>query len=267
MAECEPTVDEVVAEVERRRAAAQPSHAELLGDLAHRRTLAQISATMPALTSEQLAARDLELAEREAEREQYARADRWRAFVQARGDRYRDCRLSNFEQSHDGQKRAVAALFDYCGNIGDRIADGEGVILFGPKGTGKDHLVMALCRVAIAHGKHVVWQNGMDLFGDIRDAIDKGEAERALVHRLVSPDVLYLSDPLPPFGNVTEFQATMLFRILDGRYSRRRPLWVTVNVESGPKLEERMGAQNADRIRDGALAIFCDWPSYRRVKA
>lgn len=267
MASCEPTVAEVAAEIKRRRAATAPDHAELLSDIAHRRTLAQISASMPALTDAQLAERDREIAAREAEREQYARADRWRAFIQSRGDRYLDCRLSNFEQECDGQKHAVASLVDYCGNLADRVADGEGVILFGPKGTGKDHLIVALCRVAIAQGKHVVWQNGMDLFGDIRDGIDKGEAERALVHRLVTPDVLYFSDPLPPFGNLTEFQAGMIFRILDGRYSRCRPLWVTVNVSTRDELDARLGPQNGDRLRDGALAIFCDWPSYRKVKS
>ena len=125
---------------------------------------------------------------------------------------------------------------------------------------------MSVALAAIKAGFNVIWQNGMDLFGDIRDAIDKGDAERALVSKLVSPDVLYLSDPLPPVGKLTDFQAAMLFRVLDGRYSRKRPTWVTVNVSSGAEMDERMGPQNGDRLRDGALAIFCDWPSHRRVK-
>jgi DNA replication protein DnaC len=258
--------EQFAAEVERRREQTADAHADLIGDLAHRRAMERISAAMPALTNEQIAARDREIAERDAQREQQARVDRWRAFIRDRGERYSDCRLNNFDQSHDAQKRAVADLTDYCRNVTDRIADGDGVVLFGPKGTGKDHLIVALCRQAILSGQRVVWQNGMDLFGDIRDAMDGGEAERALVHRLVSPDVLYLSDPLPPVGNLSEFQASMLFRILDGRYSRRRPLWVTVNVASGSELDVRMGPQNGDRIRDGATAIHCDWPSYRRAR-
>ncbi len=138
-------------------------------------------------------------------------------------------------------------------------------MLFGPKGTGKDHLLVALCRAAIVAGKYVLWQNGMDLFGDIRDRMDTADSERALINRLVAPDVLYLSDPVPPLGNLTEFQSSMMFRILDGRYSRRKPTWCSVNASKGAELESRMGPQNVDRLRDGALSIHCDWPSYRAV--
>lgn len=265
MAEC----DDLAAlgvELAAKRKATENDHADLLGDIAHRRAMSQISATMPPLTDQQIAARDRERQERETDREQFARHDRLRGLIRERGERYAGCRLSNFAADTEAQKRAVKELVDYCGEITDRIADGEGVILFGPKGTGKDHLAMALARAAILAGKYVLWQNGMDLFGDIRDGIDRGDSERALVRRMVNPEVLYLSDPLPPFGNLTEYQASMLFRILDGRYSRGKPTWCTVNVSSGADLDARMGAQNGDRLRDGAIAIFCDWPSHRRVK-
>lgn len=267
MAKCE---DQEVAELAKliadKRRDAQVEHEAVIGEILHRRRMAEISDGMAPLTDEQISSRDKELAQREAERESYARWDRWSGLVRERGERYANCRLATFATEHESQRSAVELLTDYCREVSDRIAGGEGLILFGPKGTGKDHLIMAIARVAILAGKHIVWQNGMDLFGDIRDAIDKGDAERALVRRLVVPDVLYISDPLPPFGNLTEFQASMMFRILDGRYSRRKPTWATVNVSSGAELDTRMGAQNGDRMRDGAIAIFCDWPSYRKAK-
>lgn len=266
MAECEPTSEELQAEVERKRAAAAAVHAEQLDDLLHRRRMTDLSRQMPPLTDEQIAAREAEAAERERKRAEYAKHDRWRGLVRDRGERYAECRLANFEQATDAQKRAVAALADYCRDITDRLANCEGLILFGPKGTGKDHLAMAVARQAVFAGKYVLWQNGMDLFGDVRDSFDEATSERSLVNRLVAPDVLYLSDPLPPMGRLTDFQAGMLFRVIDGRYSRGRPCWVTVNVSSGSELDERMGSQVGDRLRHGALAIFCDWPSYRNVK-
>lgn len=266
MAECDPDLDALRADLKARRAAASGVHAAMIDDRAHKLRLEEISSQMLPLTEAQIAAREAERIGREADREKHARWDRWQTLVHERGERYADCRLATFSTDSAGQRSAVELLAAYCREIGDRIADGEGVVLFGPKGTGKDHLAMALARAAVIAGKHVLWQNGMDLFGDIRDAMDKGEAERSLVRRLVAPDVLYLSDPLPPIGNLTDFQAGMLFRVLDGRYSRRRPNVITVNVASRVELDARMGGQNGDRLRDGALCIFCDWPSYRKAK-
>lgn len=197
------------------------------------------------------------------DRETQQRYQRWVTFIAGRGRRYENCRLHNFEVTHQAQREAVDKLRAYCLDIKDRIGRGEGLVLFGPKGTGKDHLAVAVCRAAIQVGHTVLWQNGMDMFGDFRDAIDGNREERITVQRLVEPDVLYISDPVPPFGPITNYQAQMLFRVLDGRYNMRKPLIVTMNVADGGELEQRLGAQNADRIKDRVVSVLCDWESYR----
>jgi DNA replication protein DnaC len=196
--------------------------------------------------------------------------DGWRRqFIGKRGPRYDGCRLSNFECSTETQRSAVDSLLDYGRNLEQRISDGCGIILFGPKGTGKDHLLAAMANGAImGHGVDVEWINGMDLFGMIRDTFsdDSKEDESDVLARFIRCQVLYLSDPLPPSGSLTDFQASTLFRVLDARYSSMRPTWVSVNVTSAAELDSRLGAQNGDRLRDGAVAIFCNWSSYRKVQ-
>lgn len=206
-------------------------------------------------------------AKREALERKQADSDRvhnWKVFIEQRGERYAYCTLENYTVSSQQQEHAVGQVREYIANISERIATGVNLILFGPKGTGKDHLLAAAAREAIRNDFTVLWRNGMDLFGDVRDLFDRQMSEKAFVDKLVRPSVLYISDPLPPVGKLTEFQMTMLFRLLDARYSRNRSVWCSVNVSGPGEAEERLAPQNVDRLRDGALAIYCNWESFRR---
>lgn len=192
--------------------------------------------------------------------------DRLRGFYGERGRRYANCRLSTFACEHDTQREVVSRLRSYCENVAEHVRKGEGLILFGPKGTGKDHLLCAVARaVILADGPSIEWWNGMEFYARFRDAINEEERESDVVRKMTRPDVLCLSDPLPPAGVLTEWQSLTLFRVLDRRYSDCKPALVTVNVADKAELESRMGPQNADRLRDGAIALYCNWPSYRKT--
>ena len=201
-----------------------------------------------------------EAARRRALEERLERKRQTTAVSLARmGARYADCTFESFQVTHADQEAVVRRLAAY---------DWErrpNVLLFGPKGTGKDHLLAALVRRATDLG--VEWRNGLDLFGEWRDLVggDKPERERDALAPLVAADVLALSDPLPPSGELTAWQQQMLARVVDGRYRALRPTWATLNVQGREDFESRLGPLIADRLRDGAVALFCNWPSYRRT--
>ncbi len=185
------------------------------------------------------------------------------SFYTRRGERYAQSRLGNFECVTDEARDAVKRLHAYCELMLDEIARGTSVVLFGSVGTGKDHLLSAMARVAIKEGRRVEWWNGMDLFGEVRDRIGADESERNFIQKLTAPDVLYISDPLPPVGALKEFQMQFISRVFDARYSRSRPTWVSVNVASRKELEDRMGVQAVDRLCHDAVVLPCFWPSFR----
>jgi len=222
------------------------------------------------------------------------------------GRKYVESTLGNYQCSVPNQSKAIWALENYADNLLHKLEVGTNIILHGPSGTGKDHMLIGLakkillqageskrirgfCHKIISTGiktvehfeiyrndpvvperiffsVHVHWENGMDLYGDMRDIIDnRYQTEDRFIAGMTLPDILILSDPLPPRGSITDFQSQVLFRILDTRYRQCKPTWVTLNVRGAAEGDERLGPQLVDRLRDGALSIHCDWPSYRKV--
>jgi DNA replication protein DnaC len=226
------------------------------------------------------------------------REDAVKEFQLLVGRKYESSTLENFQCSLPIQTNTVRALENYADNIVPNLEAGTNIILNGPCGTGKDHLLIGSAKTILLRAGesreirkfyvyhqiatgiqetvdakkikvlsiHIDWKNGMDLFGDMRDLMDnKYLSEEKFIESMILPDILILSDPIPPRGSITDFQSQMLFRVLDARYRRCTPTWVTLNVRGAQEADERMGAQLVDRLRDGALSIHCDWPSYRKV--
>lgn len=163
------------------------------------------------------------------------------------------------------QQSVVAPLQTYVANFAEHQAAGAGVVLSGPAGVGKDHLLCAMgVNVALYFGVSVSWTSGADLWASFRDAIGRDRSESYVLSPYQGAGVLVISDPVPPAGTLTEYQAGQLLRLVDWRYRYLRPTWVSLNVSGRKEADERLGVAVADRLRDGALCLACNWPSYRR---
>lgn len=167
----------------------------------------------------------------------------------------------------DAQRSVVDSVREYLEGLIISL-DGvtaRAVLLYGPVGTGKDHLLAAMMRFACnSLNMRVVWRDGSDLFGEFRDNMRGGIEESKLLERFTGADVLAISDPVPPFGGLTEYQAGMFFRIIDRRYRDMRPTWITINVKDRAEAVQRMGASIVDRLGHNALGLCCNWESYRK---
>lgn len=193
------------------------------------------------------------------------RRERIGAVVSMVGKRYRNATLDTFQATSDEQKTVVGHVREYAENIEQRAKDGAGLFLIGPPGTGKDHLMIAVLKAASVADLKVLWTDGMELFAGARDNIDANRTEAAWLSRYTAPDVLAISDPVPPLGEVKEgFQLATLFSIIDRRYRDMRPTLMTLNVASREEAEKRMSVNIVDRLAHGALVLRCNWPSFRR---
>lgn len=203
-----------------------------------------------------------------AAQERSKRSAEWSYVVAKIGKRYAGCTLGNFVATTPAQKQAVQQIGAYVGNWPVTFGEGRGLLLYGPSGTGKDHLAVAALAVAVKdHGATVACIDGQSLFERMRDSIDSETKERDVIRDYTTPHILMISDPLPQSGTVKDFQQSALWRIVDRRYRDMRPTWVTLNVKDEAEAQSRMGVQLVDRLTDGALCIHCNWPSYRKPAA
>jgi len=211
--------------------------------------------------------RELEEAQRRREAQQQARrsAASLGQLYRAAGVRYEHVTLENFELTGKRQRTALAQLKVYQKRLGEHLAAGNGLLLYGPAGTGKDHLVVALARQAILrHGYLVRYVSGPVLFRRLRQAIDERTDEWQVIARFVHAPLLVLSDPLPPAGQLTDYQAAVLYELIDRRSRQLHSTWATLNVSSAVEADQRLRPQIVDRLQDRALVVHCNWPSWRR---
>ena len=215
---------------------------------------------------------DAELERREKLRETARRANEAHELIGVIGARYESCTVASFDLS--GTEAAVKAKRDavervkaFGKGLREQVDAGANLFIYGPPGTGKDHLMVALMLHAIrGHGIRVKWCNGQTLFGDFRDNIDRDVSERALLSKYTNPEVLAISDPVPPKGEISAYASGMLYRIVDERYRRNKPTWVTVNVSKSDDAVKELSGPIYDRLVDGALTVFCNWPSHRQSR-
>jgi len=189
-----------------------------------------------------------------------------RLYLQA-GRRYRPCLLKNFQPPNEDARKVLHTLESFCNVLPAEIEKGTNVVLFGPSGTGKDHLLTALARAAIVktEGRRTVrFAYGHELFMELRERIGADLSEAALLKPYLAADVLILSDPQPPAGKLSDYQAAMLLTLVNRRYADRQATWVSLNVATGKEAEERLGVAVVERLRHGAVCCFCNWPSYRK---
>lgn len=180
--------------------------------------------------------------------------------------RYAGCTLENFATPTAKHVAARDAVLDYCDLMRIRCEEGGGLVLLGPPGTGKDHLLMGAMRTAILdYGFSVEWHDGLRMFHRIKAAIATNDTER-FIRGLVEPQILALSDPVPPRDELSAYELAVLRDVIESRYSKGLVTWVTTNVTNTEDAHRLMSVAVTDRLMHNATQVACNWKSYRRAE-
>lgn len=197
----------------------------------------------------------------EEEKRNSRRHAAWNHFIKLRGSRYAGCTLENFQQNEKSDA-AVGRLLAFCERMPESLD--RNLILLGPSGTGKDHLLTGCVRKAIKSGlTSVGWTSGPVLYSALRRGISENRPEDETIRPLLKCRLLVFSDMA--MTSLSDYQREIVYRIIDHRYNNRLATWVSANVTDRESFEAATSPQIVDRLIDEAVYVPCNWESYRKV--
>jgi len=181
--------------------------------------------------------------------------------------RYENLTFADYDVTPDNQQAVKAAKWA----IND--TEGQGLYIYGHRGTGKTMLSAIVANERIKQGKPVLFSSVPDLLADIRASFKNNNTDEVLLS-VKTADFLILDD----LGaeKMTEWVAEQLFSIINYRYNEKLPMIITSNYDPkqiigrmtivdryGNIIDSMEGQRIMSRIYGMCIRIFVGGEDYR----
>ena len=184
--------------------------------------------------------------------------------------RYLSRTIESFAVTAENKKSFEIAT-DYIKNFKRYSAQGKGLYLEGPCGTGKTHLAIAIALAIINTGVPVICKTSIDILSDIKRCYERNSevTEEEVLEAYKNVDLLIIDD----LGKeqVTEWSVPVLYSILNERYEALLPTIITTNYNTtalAEKLSAKGDAETAtaiiSRFVESSKRVTMSWADYRR---
>lgn len=177
--------------------------------------------------------------------------------------RFQERRLSNYNATTTGQKRALQVCQRFVDNWEEGQRNGTSLIFTGGPGTGKTHLACGIASELIEqHYASALFLTTLEAMRSIKATYNRDSemTEQDAVDNLLRPGLLILDEVGVQVGS--EHEKLLLFDVLNSRYQECRPTILLSNL-SMTDLEGYLGQRIMDRYRECGAVIAFDWESHR----
>jgi len=181
------------------------------------------------------------------------------------GEKFESAAFSQFKPV-EGTENAYKLSKRFVNEFGTELWKGVALMLWGNAGNGKSLLAASVANELEGKGKTVVFISMPNLLQKIRNTFNNNnkESEDEIMKALHTCDLLIIDD----IGTekVTDWVEDVIYRIVDGRYTRKKPIFVTSNLNPDD-LGAKIGPRSMDRLTEMCQSIHNKATSYRKIIA
>lgn len=175
--------------------------------------------------------------------------------------RFRSHSFDSWEHTPDNEK-PLRVCMRYVDHFAEMLEDGQGLLLYGPVGTGKTYAAACIANELIDR-RHIVV---MTSFVRLLNAFD-GKAQDDIEKRMNDADLLIIDDLGAERG--TDYALERVYSFIDSRYRSGKPLMLTTNLTIGymQTASDIRYTRIYDRIFEMCYPVRFEGQSFRKTQA
>ena len=146
------------------------------------------------------------------------------------GKRFLTKNFNNFEQSLN--QKTYDICINYARNMLDNMESGQGLLLHGPVGTGKTHLIAGIIDFVARMRKrtfegNMIFTTMINLLAELRFSVQEQGRTESIIREYQKCSLLIIDD----FGTEkeTDWTAETIYKIINYRYEEVKPIIITTN--------------------------------------